>query len=457
MMTTKPEVTMAAVRRRTQSAETDVAFTAAANVAMVVISLVTGPLVARLLGPGGRGELGVIQAWPLLISSLSQLGQSEAIVYFSSRNRCKTDEYMITGTVVALAGSVALGMIAYLLLPLLLRGPNAYLVASARRYLWLAPLSVLLYVPAQAMRQSGRLLVWNICRLLPVAAWAAIVVIAQLRSKASASWLAHQHLLVLACLVPIILFITARQSHIRLSLSGETFRPMAKYGILSCLGTTSNLLNQRVDQLVMVLLLPTAPIGLYAAGGGWASGFGTAITAISLVTLPRIASRSARDSTETFFKWVRASAVVIFSLVMLSLITTPFIFPLFFGDSFRPAIGCCMILLLGAAVCGFNLVLEDGLRGLGHPQGVMVAETAGWVSMLAAVTAVVSRANLMLLAGASLLGYVVATAVLFYQIRYRLGCSPWRCRPTREDALLVVNRGRILIEAFLQRRAAALA
>ena len=457
-MSSKHEARMVPLPPDSQSAGKDVSLTVATNIVMVLISVVTGPVVARLLGPRGRGELGVIQAWPLLIASLSQLGQSEAIVYFSSRNRGKTGEYMFTGTVVALAGSVALCVVTYFLLPLLLYGPNVYLVATTRTYLWLAPLSVLLYVPAQAMRQSGRLLVWNVCRLLPIAAWAAIVAVAQVLSKPSAPWLARQHLLVLACLVPVILSVTARQSHSRLTLSrGESIRPMVKYGTLSCLGTTSNLLNQRVDQLIMVLLLPSAPIGLYAAGGGWASGFGTAITAISLVTLPRIASRTGRDSTEMFFKWVRASAVVIFSSAVPLLVITPFIFPLVFGNSFRPATGCCLILLLGAAVCGFNLVLEDGLRGLGHPGAVMAAETAGWLSMFGAVAAVVSRANLILLAGASLLGYLVATSVLFYQIKHKLGCSPWRCRPTKEDAWLVASRGRMLIEAFLQRRATAVA
>ena len=47
--------------------------TAATNVILALLGLLTGILAARLLGPQGRGELAAIQAWPSFIATVAIL------------------------------------------------------------------------------------------------------------------------------------------------------------------------------------------------------------------------------------------------------------------------------------------------------------------------------------------------------------------------------------------------
>jgi len=61
------------------------ALTAAANLAIAVLSIVTGVVSARLLGPHGRGELAAIQTTPGFLASLAMLGMPEALTYFSAQ------------------------------------------------------------------------------------------------------------------------------------------------------------------------------------------------------------------------------------------------------------------------------------------------------------------------------------------------------------------------------------
>ena len=48
--------------------------TALVNVLITLIGLATGTLLARLLGPQGRGELAAIQAWPTYLVAFAMVG-----------------------------------------------------------------------------------------------------------------------------------------------------------------------------------------------------------------------------------------------------------------------------------------------------------------------------------------------------------------------------------------------
>src|SRR6202030_2462068 len=82
---------------------TNTVITAATNIALAVLGMVSGILAARLLGPHGRGELAAIQTWPSFIASLAMLGMPEAVVYYSARAPSTAGRYLGSAVMVALA------------------------------------------------------------------------------------------------------------------------------------------------------------------------------------------------------------------------------------------------------------------------------------------------------------------------------------------------------------------
>ena len=54
---------------------------------IALISLITGPLCARMLGPAGRGELAALQNLYWFVAVVSMLGIPEATLYFTARRK----------------------------------------------------------------------------------------------------------------------------------------------------------------------------------------------------------------------------------------------------------------------------------------------------------------------------------------------------------------------------------
>ena len=64
------------------------------NVALGFAGLVSGFILARTLGPAGRGFLGSVQAAPVLISGFVLLGLHEAVVYYGIREPARRRTYL---------------------------------------------------------------------------------------------------------------------------------------------------------------------------------------------------------------------------------------------------------------------------------------------------------------------------------------------------------------------------
>src|SRR6266851_3508043 len=85
---------------------------AAVNVLLAILALVTGVLAARLLGPQGRGELVAIQTWPTLIGTLALLGTGESLVYYTAQEPELAGSCLSSAITLSLLSSAPLGLVA---------------------------------------------------------------------------------------------------------------------------------------------------------------------------------------------------------------------------------------------------------------------------------------------------------------------------------------------------------
>jgi O-antigen/teichoic acid export membrane protein len=114
---------------------------------------------------------------------------------------------------------------------------------------------------------------------------------------------------------------------------------------------------------------------------------------------------------------------------------TPQAIKILFGERFRVSIPAALVLLPAAGILGFNLVLQEGLRGLGRPYAVLRAELAGLVVTAIALLAMLRPLGIMGAAIASLLGYSTVNVVLLVNARRYTGM--------RLRELLIPQRGEL--------------
>ena len=185
--------------------------TFAVNACLALLGLVTGVLVARLLGPQGRGELAAIQTWPTNIASLAMLGLAEATVYFSAREPRQAGRHLSSAIALALLLSPPVGLIAYLLMPVLLSAQSVHVIQAARWYLLLIPVMALVGMPFNALRGRSDFLIWNALRLTPNIGWLIVLIAACSLRAATPQWLAGTFLVVLSLLFVPVFVVTRRR------------------------------------------------------------------------------------------------------------------------------------------------------------------------------------------------------------------------------------------------------
>src|SRR5262249_23026474 len=122
---------------------TGAAKTTVTNFALAGVGLCSGVLVARALGPSGRGELAAIQMLPGTIATIATLGTSDSLVYFVANRKLGRAEALTAHFIVSSVIACVLMAVVALRLSWLLAAQSAATQSLALWFLfWLTPLLI---------------------------------------------------------------------------------------------------------------------------------------------------------------------------------------------------------------------------------------------------------------------------------------------------------------------------
>lgn len=414
--------------------QSPILLTIAANVAMAGQGLATGILAARLLGPEGRGELGAIQLWPSLLATLAMLGLPEALVYYSARDPQRAGRYMGSAMFLALASSIPLMLLGYWLMPYLLSAQTDSVIAASKLYLWLVPLYALVGMPYHPLRGLQDMSWWNGLRILPGLGWLFLLIWAVLRGQNSPQYLSSSYLMILGLLLLPVLWVVTWRVPGPYWPTREYYGPMLRYGLPSATATLPQMLNFRLDQMLIAAFLPVHSLGLYVVAVAWSSAARPVLSAIGSVLFPRVASETTpHQQARVFSQGVRLGALISAAIAGPLLFVTPWVLPWVFGKSFQPAVPAAVVLIVAASVSGLNLILQEGIRGLGNPKVVMWSEFAGLATTFVALWFLLKPFQIMGAAIASLLGYSAVTIYLLANVQQVSGLRVQAMIPSFRD------------------------
>ena len=388
--------------------------TISANIVMAGINFLTGMLLARLLGPEGRGELAAIQTWPTFIAILAHIGLTESIVYFSAKYPDQSKRLVTTTMLIVAFVSIPFAVIGYLILPYLLASQSAEVIASSRLYLFLIPIYIIIYIPLHALRGIQELKIWNLLRMSPSLVWLATIFIG-IVNQSSASELVIIFLIGQVLLaIPLNIIVFSRLS----GLFWPDFsfsRQLLNYGIPSVLSTIPTTLNLRLDQMLMAAFLSAEFLGIYVVGVAWSSAVAPLATAIGTIILPKIAGDKNKASQISLFS--QASRLGLFSIIGITVFIASLsglMIPLIFGSNFGRAVPIAVMLCIAAGIRSYGDLLKSGLMGLGFPKYVLGGETVGLVATLLFLPLFLQIYELMGAALASLIAYSITTVFFLY-------------------------------------------
>lgn len=354
--------------------------TTLAEVGIASIGFSTALLAARTLGPVARGELAAIQVWGNALAIVAMFGLPQALVFFGARYRKDAGTFLASAVVAGLSAAAPLVFLGYVGMPFVLDHQGSDVIESARFYLWTVPALACLGPMIYVLRGVGHLRVWNLFRTTPYLLWLVILSIASRSAVPNAGPLARQYVLGLLFLIGPGLYLTHRLVRPPFLIKAASLTSLVRYGSIVTLGNLPQMLKLRIDQILMAQLLPPIDLGLYVVAAGWSNAVYPIFNAVGGLLFPRVAAEHDRDKQEALFsKGIRLGVCLVLVIPTLLLIITPTLIPWLFGRGFTRAVLPAMILLIASGFAALNVVLEEGLRGLGRPKAVMWAE---WIALV---------------------------------------------------------------------------
>ena len=388
------------------------ALTLAARIAAFAFSLTTNVILARALGPEGRGIYAVAVLIPALITLLAQLGVGQANVYYFSKGLIEPDE--LIGHALSLAA--ILGILCFLVVfgYISIAGSSQFAGIGAQFVVvsCLASPFILLTIFLQGILNGAQRYVdFNIVILTQYSSPAITLIVAVLVFHASTMAAVIAWTVSTVITAAVATYCVAPLGRFSLRLRMATLRPLLRFGLISYLSSLTSFVNYRFDVLIVNLFAGARQVGLYSVGTGLAEIVWYLANAAGIVLAPRVASSEPEEAdrlTEVVCRVVTLLAVIAAGLLAVS---APFVVVFFFGAAFAESKWAVWLLLPGIVTFSVARVLSLYLLGRNQLKIDLIASFVGLVVTLALDFLLIPRYGFRGAAVASSIAYTCAMLV----------------------------------------------
>ena len=329
--------------------------------------LVAAVIMARSLGPTGRGTLAFVIVVALLLARLASLGIGGATVYFAARRPLERGRILGTNAgFVALSGAAAIGLVA----AFLLLAPGARPAGLTTELIWLmipGTILVCLVEWGLSFLLGARLLraqsiAMGLGPWLYAVALAAAALLGDLDvERAASAWVVSG--LAWVTLIAVLAIAATGIALPSLPLLVESVR----FGIRAWAGGLARSVNTRVDQLLMAYLATQAALGVYAVAVNVSEALQYVPGAVAMAFAPAVAATATGDRRERTLRTFRGALLITLVTIPPAMAIGAVLLPVVFGEEFRASIVPFLILAPGAIGFLVMRVFSSAMMGAALP------------------------------------------------------------------------------------------
>ncbi|HEU5003743.1 MAG TPA: lipopolysaccharide biosynthesis protein [Actinomycetota bacterium] len=423
-------------RTYARSRRGSVAKLSGATLAPTVLAALTGPIVARVLGPAGRGQVAAVvvyaAALPVVLSFGVPLAIGQRAVWEPDRRPALVSAALVLAALTipfTVAGTW-----------LIMVGPLHTIGGWARFWAVLN----LLFTPASEVGLSFQALLQAEGALGPLAKVRAIPLVVSalttlgffaLHRLTVATDLAGNLAAGAAAALATVIYVRDRPR------GRYPLRPLLGFGARGFGWNVANMANARLDQILMAPYLASAQIGIYAVAVALATVPIQISGAVTARSFGEVGASSQRGREAA--RYMRLTALVLVGCCLAVAAPAPWLIPLVFGHAYRATFTPLLLLLPGSLALGLSATAASTLVILNKPQWPTWAEVAGLVVTVAGLAVFLRPFGIV---AASAVSSVAYGATLAWNVRFlrRLGvvdlAPRWAdCRWLRNRVLQVVR------------------
>jgi O-antigen/teichoic acid export membrane protein len=392
----------------------------------IILSLGTSVLLARTLGPEGRGLLLALTFWPALFAALLNLSLNESTAYHIAK-RVGTPDFRTavsaSGHLVILTAIVAT---CTALIALYFAVPEQY-----RGYLGLVMLYTLTFIPLSHGEQwlrgilqgRGAILSLSALRLIQPIIYFGILFALSVQGLLDVS--SAMVVGVIAIFMSLVVGVVVVRPSMLVAKSGLNWE-IASTGWRFHKANLLLYSASELDKLIVLFLLTTTQAGLFAVAIAVSSiGTGVVLQSLGLMLMRDMAEASDGKSRRSIFIVnIRAAIGVLLVGNGVAAVLAPWAVPLLFGASFAAAVPVTVLLLGMGALKGARQMIDKTLRANHHTRTGMIGEAVafGGLAILGSIGAVAGG-----LEGLALGALIAQAAALIVVIRF--ACAQFDAGP----------------------------
>jgi O-antigen/teichoic acid export membrane protein len=321
-------------------------------------------ILARALGPTGRGTIAFVTVTAIVASRLAGLGMGEATAVFVAQ-RPELRGTLLANAIVFMAGTgllaaaVACGALAALgdARPAGVGAPELAIIACATLVSALGDAGYAFLLGSDRLRHLGLITAagsW-IYPLFLAALWSTVGLTVL---RAALAWTVAESIRALAFLGQ------SRRGLVLSRVDPDQLVEAVRYGSRAWIGSLARFLNFRTDQILMGFLASEAALGVYAVAVNASEVLLYLPAAMATALLPAAARADVGVRTAHALRAFRSAALVTVVAGIAAALLGPLLLPVIFGQSFEASVGPFLWLLPGAlgfvSVAVFSYALVAG-------------------------------------------------------------------------------------------------
>ena len=378
--------------------------------------IISSVILARALGPGGKGIYALLLLIPAVLTRLGTAGIEVSNIYYTSAKKYRTGDIIST----SLISGVLLGFFIVLLFWYIAR------LDVVENFLWRNRINhcllwmVLIAIPFiftytfmnSIILGKENVATYNMLnvfqRFLQVAIL--LILVAWLSLKITGAVLSYSITMIISSFIAIA--VLKKAEPIKFYFDKDIFRDSIRYGSKAYLGNIAQFLNYRLDILLIALFLNPAAIGYYSISVSLCEKLWMIPSSVSTVLFPRISSLDAHNATVLTTKVARNNLFLLTIIsVVLAILARPVI-TILFGKAFLPSAKPLLILLPGIVALSISKILTSDMAGRGMPQYGTYASSASLVANVSLNLYLIPRWGIEGAATASSVAYILATFIV---------------------------------------------
>ena len=381
------------------------------SVTIAAVGVVSGVLIARTLGPTGKGEVAAAFLYVQLATWIAGLGFSRGAIRLLGAGASPP---AIAGNCIwhsALTG-VPAAILLFLFLPLLLRGFSPSAVVATRLYCLFLPLLILSDEMMNLLLGLREYVWFNLKRLSDPVLYVFALVAAKLLGVLSIPVAIGALALSNVASLAVGLWVVRRRTGMTLRGNRALFGEALSFGLKAHLGDVARISSWRLDQVVMAPILGPYQLGLYSAATSVSEVGLLASSAVSAVLFPEASSRERVAARRLIRNTVLVSLLVIGCGTLVLLPAARLILAGLYGGPFLEGTRACQILIIASVPLSLSRIVQHGLFGLGRPIFATYGAVASMVVLVVGLLVMLPRAGIVGAALVSVVAYSVELVIV---------------------------------------------